>query len=684
MAQESMEGHEGSSKASGKRSSQIWEHFDKDESSGKATCKTCKKQLCYSSSLTGTNSLWRHHRSCSREEGRPAKLPRRPPLPAPGPGESSSAPPTSPRGTALPESSLARPDDEGMISWFDGQEDCGTELARMIAFHGYPSSIVEESSFRSFVHGLNPHFQMPSRAAVEGIFHRHVEDALNQLKDTLRSNSGEISLAMGTEQTVQGRALYMACQFIDDEWALQKRIMQVFAVVPFPPYHHGTLLGAEEVSIELNEGVLEQLSLATTSATLKEAVVRWGLPGRLFSVAWGEELEEHLQDKEYLNDLHQVNPLLVYDVPRVFCVTYTSDVLNSVAETICGKLDNSYSENCFKAVKALTLTQEQRDQCLSDLGLKHLGRYGKRWFSYYCALEMLHKVYSEQGEASGEPPRFNETQIGELLRRSKHKQGQLRKLLGLSRFEESQLTELLRKILGMIYRAIVKISSPSRATSNLCLQELVKLRAVLESEAKGASTVATMVIAYAKAGGFARDHDVRSALQEAQGEVEKFLQDSHRYLPIPVVLDPRFKLEYITDIFKQVFGSDAEDRVSKVLGTMQNLFTKHESKRRQLSGEGTSDMDRDAIALAAAMDLDPDMELARYLQDSTVPIDGDDDSFDVLQWWKANSLTYPTVASIARDALAMPTSDMLSPEHISRIRGMMCNQHAKYSETSDD
>lgn len=42
----------------------------------------------------------------------------------------------------------------------------------------------------------------------------------------------------------------MACQFIDDEW-----MMQVFKVVRFAPYKHSALVGAEEVCLEMAEGV---------------------------------------------------------------------------------------------------------------------------------------------------------------------------------------------------------------------------------------------------------------------------------------------------------------------------------------------------------------------------------------------------------------------------------------------
>ena len=55
-------------------------------------------------------------------------------------------------------------------------------------------------------------------------------------------------------------------------------------------------------------------------------------------------------------------------------------------------------------------------------------------------------------------------------------------------------------------------------------------------------------------------------------------------------------------------------------------------------------------------------ELDRYLQDPLVP---PTDIFNILNWWKVNSSNYPKVARMARDALAIPTSNSLSSEQIS-------------------
>ena len=63
-------------------------------------------------------------------------------------------------------------------------------------------------------------------------------------------------------------------------------------------------------------------------------------------------------------------------------------------------------------------------------------------------------------------------------------------------------------------------------------------------------------------------------------------------------------------------------------------------------------------------------ELDRYLQDS--PADRTIQDFDILNWWKVHgSVRYPTVARMARDALAMPTCSKLTSDQIAHVRSML-------------
>ncbi|KAG2612840.1 hypothetical protein PVAP13_4KG309925 [Panicum virgatum] len=284
---ENMEGREVPGAVTGRRS-EVWNHFDvftDRDGNVRATCKRCHSSLG-ADTKNGTRHLKRHLESviCTRQQQR------RPGSSAIGrPGDEPPVPPP-PTNCAPSETSLqaAYPAQLGSSGWSsNNQEECVAELAPMVAFHGYPSSIVEDECFRRFASALNPRFQMPSRAAVESVCAGRAVDAMRQLRATLAACSGRISLVADTTETGKGRALYMACQFIDGEWGLHKRTLQVFRVMRFPPYGHSALLGAEDVCLNVPEVIQKQFTVPGPSDKLEEAARRWGLGGRLFSVAWG-------------------------------------------------------------------------------------------------------------------------------------------------------------------------------------------------------------------------------------------------------------------------------------------------------------------------------------------------------------------------------------------------------------
>jgi hypothetical protein len=50
-------------------------------------------------------------------------------------------------------------------------------------------------------------------------------------------------------------------------------------------------------------------------------------------------------------------------------------------------------------------------------------------------------------------------------------------------------------------------------------------------------------------------------------------------------------------------------------------------------------------------------ELETFLKKPTIPRT---DTFDILSWWKSNSMEYPTLSRIAHDVLAVPASNVAS------------------------
>ncbi|KAM0868115.1 hypothetical protein ACQ4PT_041544 [Festuca glaucescens] len=303
------------------------------------------------------------------------------------------------------------------------------------------------------------------------------------------------------------------------------------------------------------------------------------------------------------------------------------DVLQTVASCLCNILDYGKWTD--------SVTRQEREQVYSRNGLDHLLPYDKEWYASYCTL-----LFALQSDSS----------LCFLIKQMFH-------------------------VWGEIHRAIKTISDPNHPTSNVVLRELFKLRETLHSQ-------------IAKASGHATDlsddidvskDDVVDALVKAEEILVQRLKEIYLEWSIPLVLDPRYKLKYISFVFTRAFSSDAKECISKVTEVIKLLFLRFSGDVSETDDE---DDDTEMSSAASAHQLDQawgehrrsseatKTELDRYLEG---PLVDETDDFDILNWWKLNSYLYPTLALMARAALAMPTcrkpSSELMSQITSRIRG---------------
>jgi hypothetical protein len=298
-----------------------------------------------------------------------------------------------------------------------------------------------------------------------------------------------------------------------------------------------------------------------------------------------------------------------------------------------------------------SVTRQEREQFYSQNGLDHLLPYDKEWYSCYCSMLFL--------------------------------------LRSDSSFHF--LIEQMCHVWGEIHRAIKTISDPNHPTSNIVLRELFKVRETLHSQ-------------MAEASGREKDlYDdinvpkdyVVDALVKAEEILVQRLKEIYLEWSIPLVLDPRYKLKYISFVFTRAFSSDAKGCISKVTEEIKLLFLRFsgdvsETDDEDDDTEDDEDDDTEMSSAASAHQLDQawgehrrsseatKTELDRYLEGPLVDETGD---FDILNWWKLNSYLYPTLALMARAALAMPTcrkpSSELMSQITSRIRGYSKKKHTR-------
>jgi len=127
------------------------------------------------------------------------------------------------------------------------------------------------------------------------------------------------------------------------------------------------------------------------------------------------------------------------------------------------------------------------------------------------------------------------------------------------------------------------------------------------------------------------------------------------------ILDPEFS--FIEFHLKQAYGESTGDHIAKVDKTLRNLFNGYSSEMRnttsaaqgnETSTVGKSNSWSDWFQHISVRNNQVSSELDRYLHDDLFPCN--DESFDILHWWKIHASQYPVVACMARDLFAVPAS----------------------------
>uniref|UniRef100_A0A0E0IIQ3 BED-type domain-containing protein n=1 Tax=Oryza nivara TaxID=4536 RepID=A0A0E0IIQ3_ORYNI len=152
---------------------------------------------------------------------------------------------------------------------------------------------------------------------------------------------------------------------------------------------------------------------------------------------------------------------------------------------------------------------------------------------------------------------------------------------------------------------------------------------------------------------------VREKMQRKFKEQWKF---NCLHICMPMIMDPKYRLEIIKSRIMYNFNSDMEDYIEEVNDMLLRLF-------REYSGQ-TEDPNCTSSFITSGWNylykddrlLDhyhysefperkrPMTEFDQYLEDPCLSNDGT----SVLKWWKEHSMIYPTIARIARDILAIP------------------------------
>ncbi|XP_012701863.1 zinc finger BED domain-containing protein RICESLEEPER 2 [Setaria italica] len=604
------------------KKSLVWEHFTIEEVAGgvtRACCNLCKQTFAYSSGskIAGTSHLKRHITlgSCPKIKRQEQRLL----LPSAGgtdnDGEGTAERPTKRRYRYTGYANAA----------FD-QDRSYSYLAKMIIQHDYPLHIVQQPAFATFIESLQPRFKIVDVDTMEGEVYAVYQKEKENLLQAFNTMPGRISLTIGLWTTSQTLGyVSLAGQFIDSEWKVHRRMLN-FMMVSSP---HSENALSEAISMSLSD---------------------WNMKDRLFTITLDNECSSHDIYSANLRDhLSNKNNLMLKG--QLFVVRCYAHVLNAVALDVIASIHGViYSiRESIKFIKASSAREEK-----------------------FAEIALQLEIPSTKTLCLDVTTQWNTTYLM-LLAALDYKQAFTTLETCDDNYNEAPSAEDWKKVeaacnyLKLLYDSAHSIMAAGNPTSNLFFHEAWKLQLELSNGTGHEDPIFS---------GIAKDMHER---------FDKYWKDCSLVLAIAVVMDPRFKMKLVEFSYSKIYGAEAAKYVKVVDDAVHDLYKEYVAQPLPLTpayveqGEannGPANANNSQGAPASTGDglLDFDMylseiqssqpsksELEQYLDESLTPRIQE---FDILNWWKLNTVKFPTLSKMARDILAIPMSMVSSGSSI--------------------
>ncbi|KAG8371050.1 hypothetical protein BUALT_Bualt13G0046600 [Buddleja alternifolia] len=286
----------------------------------------------------------------------------------------------------------------------------------------------------------------------------------------------------------------------------------------------------------------------------------------------------------------------------------------------------------------------------------------------YCGQE-----YAAHSKLHGTGEKDNDEDEGiEIVEKEKGSEGNVKgrdkdsKLFGPPDEEDWDVARSFTKFLKLFYDVTLQFSGSSKVTSNLFFLELVAVQTTLKKLSKN------------------KDPKVCLMAMKMQQKFAKYWESVDKInflLYVATVLDPPYKLRFVRFCFDQVYENDftladfMEEQVRNALTRLYDCYKQCDlsenpkpmpSSSNQTSADLDIDENVDTVKILATQFekhleendyIETKSELTRYLGENC---EKNVESFNVLKWWKDNSMKYRVLSQIARDVLAIPVSTVAS------------------------
>ncbi|XP_077239785.1 zinc finger BED domain-containing protein RICESLEEPER 2-like [Tasmannia lanceolata] len=480
-----------------------------------------------------------------------------------------------------------------------------------------PFNAVDKVAFRNFMRVVQPRLNIVSRTTVR----KEVLNIYGEEKSKLKrliSTCQRVSLTadMWTSNQTLGY-LCLTGHFIDDSWKLHKKILN-FCMVPAP--HSGEVM-ADVVEMCLIEWNISKLTTITLdNASSNNVLVRTLAP---ILSRKGMFLQEG----------------------RFFHMRCAAHVINLIVQDGLNEIKESVTviRGSVKYVRGSQARKQQFEECVLQEGI-----YNKkglcidvctRWNSTFLMLESA-------------------IQFESAFTRLKVRDSNFAR--DAPTIDDWKKAKVICTFLKVFFDATKLFSGHKYTTSNLYFHEVFEIQVRLRDMANH------------------DDVSINLMAKKMQIKFDKYWKECNVMFAIAVVLDPRYKIEYLSFMYDEIFSKDeAKAQVScikrETFAIYDEYVSTYSSRQKRVvhsmekdpevdsgtcSGERRiSNMQEKFFKMNAAKNnVRSSSELEQYLEEKNHPTD----DLDILSWWKINSSKYPQLSHMARDILAIPVSTVAS------------------------